>query len=143
VIMFKDIEYSCKYCEKIFKSRKSCSTRTPLYCSRSCYAKSLKINKPCIVCGNIIDGKNGGVHNRKYCSVKCAGAARKNIKLSDKWKDALSEGRKLSNKCKGPNLYNWKGGKSTEALRYKIHNKKRYHLLKCGDKLPLRYLDEL
>lgn len=141
--MFKNIEYICKYCGKVFKSNKACSTRTPLFCSKTCYSKSLKINKICIVCGKIIDSKNHGVVNRKYCSVECSGAARKGVKLNDEWKEALSKGRKKSNKCKGQNLYNWKGGKETESARYKIHNKKRFHLLRCGGPLPLKYLELL
>jgi 5-methylcytosine-specific restriction endonuclease McrA len=53
----------------------------------------------------------------KYCSRECL--------KSDKFKAALSAGRKASDKCKGPNLYNWKGGKETEAVRMKVSAHKR------------------
>jgi hypothetical protein len=64
--------------------------------------------------------------------------SRKGIKLSDKHKKALSLGRKNSEKCKGENLYNWKGGKATEAIRMKQSFYKRKIGLKL--KMPLVFL---
>ncbi|MGB4984169.1 MAG: HNH endonuclease, partial [Erysipelotrichaceae bacterium] len=60
------------------------------------------------------------------------------IKLTDAHKKALSDGRKNSIKCKGENLYNWKGGKETEAIRMKQSFYKRKLGLKL--KMPLLFL---
>ena len=112
--------YKCLQCEKDFESKKGCKSRQPKYCSRECYAESLKLNKRCQFCGSIIENKHSvSMKNRIYCSRECQGKARRNIPLSNEWKKALSEGRKNSDKCKGENLYNWKGGKETELFRLK------------------------
>ena len=79
--------------------------------------------------------------NRVYCSKDCQSKARKNVPLSEEWKKALSEGRKKSEKCKGENLYNWKGGKETELIRYRIYNNKRRTLL--NKKIDVLFLEKL
>lgn len=112
--------YSCQTCNKDFESKKGCKTRTPKFCSKKCYAESLKLNIKCKLCGLIIINKHSvSIKNRVYCSKECQSKARKNIPLSNSWKKALSIGRKKSEKCKGENLYNWKGGKETETIRLK------------------------
>jgi hypothetical protein len=93
----------CQTCETEFTSKKQCKSRTPKFCTKKCYATSLlKPKEP-----------------------KQPRKSRKGILLSNEWKAALSEGRKNSDKCKGENLYNWKGGKSTERLRLKQSMYKR------------------
>lgn len=111
----------CQTCGTEFSSRKACKSRQPKYCTKSCYAVSL----------------------RKPPKEPKPRISRKGIPLSERWKLALSEGRKRSLKCKGENLYNWKGGQSTAGERSRIANKRRYHTLKGGGDLPISYLDAL
>ena len=113
--LIKDDKFNCLTCGAEFQSKKTCKTRTPKYCSKECYAKSLIKEKP--------------------IKIKID---RKGIKLTDAHKKALSDGRKNSEKCKGENLYNWKGGKETEAIRMKQSFYKRKLGLKL--KMPLVFL---
>jgi len=107
----------CKTCGNWFKARKYTKARRPLYCSTPCYAEMLKIDVFCKHCGKPIITNGTAKRSRINCSRECAFSKRKGVPLSDEWKTALSEGRKRSEKCKGPNLYNWKGGKSTLPAR--------------------------
>ena len=134
--------YTCKCCNKNFESKKACKSRTPKFCSKECYSESMRLHIKCKLCGNEIENKHSvSIKNRVYCSVKCHYESRKNKPLPEKWKKALSEGRKKSEKCKGPNLYNWKGGKETELLRMKQHFYKRKKLLKLD--MPVQYLQNV
>ena len=134
--------YKCLQCEKDFESKKGCKSRQPKYCSKECYAESLKLNKKCKLCGSIIENKHSvSMKNRVYCSRECQGKARKNIPLSNEWKEALSEGRKNSDKCKGENLYNWKGGENTKLFRLKQAFYKRKKGLK--EKMPIGFLQKI
>lgn len=96
-------KFNCLTCNAEFASRKACKSREPKYCSKPCYALSL----------------------RKPPKPKKERQSRKGIALSAEWKKALSEGRIRSEKCKGENLYNWKGGKATEGIRSKESKYKR------------------
>jgi len=118
--------YSCNICHNIFESKKGCKNRTPKFCSNKCYSETLKKHKTCLSCGNDFVKW----WRKKFCSKKCQSKFRKGKPLSAEWKEALSEGRKKSEKCKGKNLYNWKGGKETEAQRMKIASHKRRSLQK-------------
>jgi hypothetical protein len=134
--------YICESCKVEFESKKGCKSRTPKFCSLKCYGESLKLNKKCKLCGNIIENKHSvSMKNRVYCSKDCQSKARKGVPLSDEWKKALSDGRKNSEKCKGENLYNWKGGKETKLIRYRIHNNKRRTLL--NKKIDVLFLEKL
>ena len=135
-------QFVCLYCGVGFYSVKSCKSRLPKFCSIKCYGESLKLHIKCKLCGNEIENKHSvSIRHRKYCSKKCQSTASKGIKLSDKWKRALSEGRKNSDKCKGYNLYNWKGGKETELYRVKqAYYKRKNGLVK---KLDADYLKRL
>lgn len=113
--LIKDCKFNCLTCNIEFKSKKTCKSRVPKYCTKECYAKSLI--------------------KEKIIKVK---VSRKGIKLTDAHKKSLSEGRKKSEKCKGKNLYNWKGGKETEAIRAKESFYKRKFALKF--KMPLIFL---
>lgn len=109
----------CNSCGGVFTSRKNCKTRTPKYCTKKCYVLSLV----------------------KERSEKPKRISRKGITLSEEWKAALSLGRKNSDKCKGENLYNWKGGKETERLRIKASMyKRKLSLKKTFDQLYLSRL---
>lgn len=71
----------------------------------------MKLEVRCKLCGKQIENKHSvKISNRIYCSKTCSSKSRKGIPLNDNWRNALSEGRKASEKCKGANLYNWKGG---------------------------------
>ena len=135
-------KYTCLNCGSEFESKKGCKSRVPKFCSSKCYGYSLKLNIKCKICGNIIENKHSvSIKNRKYCSKECQGIARRNVPLSEEWKTALSEGRKKSEKCKGKNLYNWKGGKETELIRYRTYNNKRRTLL--NKKIDVVFLEKL
>jgi len=135
-------KYICKFCNSEFESNKRSKNRIPLFCSIKCYGESLKMNKPCILCGKIIENKHSGsLKHRKYCSKECQSKARQNVPLSVEWKKALSDGRKNSEKCKGKNLYNWKGGKETELIRFRTYNNKRRTLL--NKKIDVLFLEKL
>ena len=145
IVVVTDIDgkmYQCLQCKSDFKSKKGCKSRTPKYCSKKCYAESLKMNKKCILCNKIIENKHSAsLKHRKYCSKKCQSESRKCVPLSEEWKKALSEGRKKSEKCKGENLYNWKGGKKTEKERMKTSFYKRKKALKKD--LPIYFLQRV
>jgi 5-methylcytosine-specific restriction endonuclease McrA len=140
-VVFIDMKkYICKSCGKEFSSRRGCKSRTPQYCSSMCFGATMKINKTCKLCGEIIQNPNGEkISNRIYCSRKCKGAATRNKPFSPEWRKALSEGRKASDKCKGENLYNWKGGKENQRRL----NKLRHYRKQAAGKLDFEYLEIL
>jgi hypothetical protein len=134
--------FICKSCNKEFESKKKCKSRVPKFCSIKCYGQSLKIVKNCKLCGSEIENKHSvSLKNRVYCSKTCQSKSRKNIPLSEEWKKALSEGRKKSEKCKGSNLYNWKGGKETKKIRLKTSFYKRKKALTKD--MPVEFLNKI
>lgn len=134
--------FNCKTCNKEFESKKACISRTPKYCSKECYAESLRMHKKCILCGNEIVNKNSSsLKHRKYCSYECAIKSKKGGTLTIEHKKALSEGRKNSIKCKGENLYNWKGGEITYRERLIDYRHRRRSLQKL--KIDTNYLKRL
>lgn len=118
--------FNCLHCKNDFKSTKSDKNRTPKYCSKKCFSETLKKYKTCSYC-NVLFAK---WTNEKFCSAKCRTDARKGITLSQDWKNGISNARKNSIKCKGENLYNWKGGLLTFKLRAKGYFYKRKKSLK-------------
>jgi hypothetical protein len=116
----------CHSCSKEFLSKKNCKNRVVKYCSKGCYYKSLQKNKICKSCGK----EFYNYKNKYYCSKECSVKRLKGVSLLDEHKKALSIGRLNSEKCKGENLYNWKGGKSTEKERIKSSFYKRKYQLK-------------
>lgn len=135
-------KYVCEFCKKEFESRKGSKSRTPKFCSSKCFGASQKIYKECKFCGGIIDNKRSeSLKKRVYCSKECQSEARKNVPLSEDWKKALSIGRLSSEKCKGENLYNWKGG----VINRRIVSKNRYYRTKHNiiGKLPIEKLDKI
>ena len=93
------------------------------------------IVKQCLFCGKDFRVKCAlEIDKRKYCSRECYHKARRQYKMSDKQKQAISQAnkgkvvsletkRKLSKIAKkriGPNSPRWKGGvrNSTQRLRY-------------------------
>ena len=132
----------CRKCGEWFNDKKYSKGRQRKYCSKKCYAESLKINKKCKLCNEIIENKHSvSMRHRVYCSAKCQAEARRGVKLPDEWRKSISEGRKASEKCKGENLYNWKGGKETESIRMKESFYKRKRSLKL--KMPIQFLKDL
>src|SRR5689334_875161 len=121
--------FICQSCRKEFQSKKACKGRTPKFCSIPCYAETLKLHKKCQLCGAEIQNKHSvSMRHRIYCSRTCQAEAKRGVPLSAEHRRSLSEGRKASDRCKGPNLYNWKGGASTLAARMKAHSHKRRSL---------------
>lgn len=128
-------EYICNQCGVTFLNK-----QYKKYCCKKCYSESMKMNKPCLLCGKIIENKHSvSLKHRKYCSKECQSEARRNVPLSDEWKKALSEGRKKSAKCKGENLYNWKGG----VLNRRKLCLKRYYSKKAVGQIDFNYLKNL
>lgn len=111
----KEAWKTCKVCSKVFYS-KHWKSRDVKYCSVKCFGTTLKVEIPCKQCGNLIDGKGGAVNGRMYCSSLCRTNSRRGTKLTAEHKLALSQGRKNSPKCRGSNLYNWKGGQSNPNI---------------------------
>ena len=135
--MGKYREYVCEVCGRVFQSNKGCRTRTPRYCSRECTGKAHAKMKTCAYCGKEFYDWT----KEKYCSKECASASLRGVPLSADHRRKLSEGRKASHKCRGENLYNWKGGAATYAARMKVHNQRRRSRLKMQlDNLYLNLL---
>lgn len=132
-------KYICAHCGVEFESNKGCKSRTPKFCSSACYGKSIEIHKACSFCGKEIPTNGGRKVARQFCGNKCRTDARRNTTLSPEWRTALSEGRKNSEKCKGKNLYNWKGGYENTMIRNKIN----YHRRRSSGKLDFTYLSIL
>lgn len=130
-------EYTCETCGKTFQSNKGCRTRIPRFCSKECAGKARAKMKVCAHCGKEFYNWT----REKYCSKECAVNALKGVPLSEEHRKKLSEGRKKSLKCKGENLYNWKGGQATYAARMKAHNQRRRSRLKLRlDSIYLAFL---
>lgn len=76
--------FKCSTCGAEFLDWES-QRQKKSYCSKECYAKSLRgktphnkgklnhISKPCTVCGKLITGMPSSVNRRKFCSQVCAG----------------------------------------------------------------------
>ena len=131
----------CPGCESWFRAFNYTEKTPRIFCSKKCYANSIRKEKPCKFCGAEIDANGGGKLNRVYCSRRCQYAARIGTTLSEEWRASLSRGRLNSDKCRGKNLYNWKGGKETQLLR----NKNYYYKRKKGLQVPFDkvFLDKL
>lgn len=154
---YRQLGFVCKECGREFKSKKACKSRLPVYCSWSCYMKSVTkyagMVFVCEFCGK--EFKTGNAYRGripKYCSSRCCGdvakgrvAWNRGMVMSDIHRNAMSEGRKNSPKCKGPNLYNWKGGDATFKERSRIYQNNRRAMENGGGSLDpvfLRYLLE-
>ena len=156
--------FVCKECGENFTTKKACKSRVPVYCSWSCYMKSVTkyagMTFTCEQCG--IDFKTDSAYRGrvpKYCSRRCCGNSKKDRmingthfgqipwnkgqKLSAEIRKALSEGRKKSPKCKGINLYNWKGGDATFKERSKVYQNERRAKIVDGGKLNILFLRNL
>lgn len=134
-------KYICLNCNKEFETRSRGKNRVIKFCSIKCsgeYAKKQNI-RYCKYCGKIIETKNNKTKNKLYCSRECKDKSRQNTNLSEEWKNNISEARKNSIKCRGSNLYNWKGG--IENTRRK--NKERYYQKKAKGKINFDYLNIL
>lgn len=114
-------EFICKTCGKTFLSKKADKNETPKYCSKECCSESQKKYKVCKYCGKVF----ANWANEKYCSAECRVSSTRGMVLSAEKRKKLSNGRKQSDKCKGVNLYNWKGGKATLNDRMKLAYHKR------------------
>jgi len=93
------IKRICLICSAIFVSKKACKSRTPLYCSKKCFAESLKGKKATekqLACLEL--GRKGfpstlkGIPRKKEICEKIR-QAKKGKPLSDEHKDALSKAK--------------------------------------------------
>lgn len=138
--MGKDREYICQSCGQPFISNKGCKTRIPKYCSRKCAGVGNAKIKVCAWCGK----EYYNWTRKKYCSRECAIEALRGVPLPKEQCQKISEARKASIKCRGENLYNWKGGRATYAQRMNLHSKRRRSALKMPlDADYLRLLNRL
>jgi 5-methylcytosine-specific restriction endonuclease McrA len=156
--------FICKECGKEFTTKKACKSRIPVYCAWACYMKSVTeyagMAFTCEYCGN--DFKTDKAYRGrtpKYCSLKCfrahtvgksiTGTMRhivpwnKGKQLSPAIRLSLSEARKNSPKCKGPNLYNWRGGAATFRERSRVYQNNRRARFINGGTLDETFLDNL
>lgn len=73
-------KFTCKYCKRTFERSTHGDRKHYDFCSRSCSNKSRVLKKiPCPLCKTLFEPAvvdNGGVR-RKYCSIKCANAAKR------------------------------------------------------------------
>jgi len=88
------------------------------YGSAECYScsrpKKERFEKKCLICGETFKRIKYHFKNQKYCSVKCAGKARRGI--STKWE----------NRYMGEKHWNWKGGVTGKDKYERIVFKKYY-----------------
>lgn len=132
------VKYCCKHCydirpitdefrEKISVLKKGVPSK---------YKGIRSVFRWCQLCGEeIIPRLDECIKRRKYCSVECRNNARKGVSLSKEWREALSQGRLNSDKCKGPNRSNWKGGS-----RQMEGSRKRSKRLKEAGEIDKTYL---
>ena len=102
------------------------------YCSKACYAESLKgktphnkgktnhISKSCPVCGEHITGEPSKVNRKKYCSQKCAGLG--NRKAENMREYLLNRVTKIE----GKDCWFWNGNLSGGYGRPNILGKQYY-----------------
>jgi len=87
------------------------------YGSAECYScsrqKKERFRKKCPVCKKYFSGIKYWIKKKKYCSVKCAGKARRGI--STKWE----------NRYMGEKHWNWKGGVTDDNLYERIKFRKK------------------
>jgi 5-methylcytosine-specific restriction endonuclease McrA len=147
--------YACKECGTEFTTKKACKSRTPVYCSVACYLKAVTkyagATFTCQQCG--IDFKTDSAYRGripKYCSIRCFGESKKGsvpwnagMIMPDTHRKAMSEGRKKSPKCKGPNLYNWRGGEATFKDRSRVYQNNRRARETSGGPLNPVFLQHL
>lgn len=114
--VLRDEKFICP-CGKEFTSRKACKSRTPKYCSKACYAESLRKHRPPKVKKARVYGPLTNDHRAK-----------------------ISAARKASDKCHGAALWNWKGGDATKRVRERQYNRNRWQRIRAGGELPLPYL---
>ena len=90
--------FVCGTCDSRFTSKKACATRTPKYCSKSCYAQSLIIDKTkvCKSCGVSFETYK---HEQKYCSLACASVIHRG-ENSHWWKGGITEENESARKSK-------------------------------------------
>ena len=88
----------CLNCGVDFYSRKKCATRTPKYCSKECYAKSLLIDKTkqCKACGVTFETYK---HQQVYCSLKCASELKRG-ENSHWWRGGVTDKNESARKSK-------------------------------------------
>ncbi len=115
VTKYKNKIFVYDNCGRKFKTRNAYHNYIPKYCSRECYGESNRGKKVW----------NSG------------------LTLSDTHRKALSDGRKNSPKCKGPKLYNWKGGDATFRDRSKIYQNERRAKIIGGGKIDPIFLSHL
>lgn len=131
----KHTDQVCGHCGAKYRRKK-----LQPYCSRECYAKANTKLRPCPICGELFPS----YPKTTYCSKECSQIAFKKREprtLSAQARKNMSEARKNSDKCKGKNLYNWKGGKATESDRFRIHNRTRAS--KLGKKADPTFISAL
>lgn len=134
-MVIKHSDQVCGHCGIKFRRKK-----LQPYCSRECYAKANTKLRPCPICGELFPSHP----KTTYCSKGCLQTALKKREpkvVSAEARKNMSEARKNSDKCKGKNLYNWKGGKATESARFRIHNRTRAS--KLGEKADPAFISAL
>lgn len=83
--ILRKINFSCETCGAAFISKKSCKSRLPKYCSRSCSNKSKEKDKRCFTCGVHVSWVN-----KKFCSKECCLVERRGKKMTEESKKKMS-----------------------------------------------------
>lgn len=96
--------------------------------------------RPCPICSKQFPSYPHTVYCSKEC-LKISISKREKKPLSKEHRNKISEARKKSDKCKGKNLYNWKGGKATERDRFRMHNRTRQ--MKLREKADPKFITAL
>lgn len=98
--------YECLTCLKTFKSYDK--YRNPKYCTKKCYAESLKQKRFCVICQ-----KQLCWYQKIYCSRQCCGIHKKGKNLSENHRDSLKGPRPHR---RNENAYNYTGSTNARTL---------------------------
>lgn len=82
----RNVNFNCLKCGKDFLSKKVCKSRIPKYCSKNCYALSLRKDRKCPICEGHVTW-----NNKIYCSKKCESKFRTGKSFSEEHKKKLSD----------------------------------------------------
>lgn len=84
----RQIEFQCAHCSVIFIDKSSYKSRLSKFCSKKCYALSLRKSRFCPVCNGHV-----GWQNKIFCSKKCCVKVQKGKSLSIEHTASLSKAK--------------------------------------------------
>lgn len=93
VSVYREIDFVCAYCGKVFHSDKADKNRAPKYCSRECSGLANTKWLVCTNCGQKYKSDTNGHKNKYFCSMKCAAEYKTGKPLTDEHRAALSRAK--------------------------------------------------